>query len=119
MNAKTFDPAVLDHFTCSDEFYRHPICRNVIYTQGVQYVAESACAYWLLDKMATLQMDPFVAAEEFQVWELFVKDETARLVCGDGNGKEVYREEIEYTDFPAEHVKFYFENSTICLPAER
>jgi hypothetical protein len=119
MNAKTFNAAALAQFTGSDEFFRHPLCRDVIYTQGVQYVAESAGAYWLIDKVATLQMDPFVAAEEFQVWQLFVTGDTAVLNCGDGNGKTVYSEAIEYTDFPGDGVKFYVENGTIYLPGER
>jgi hypothetical protein len=63
MSAHTFDPAMLGHFTGCDELYRHALCRNVLYTEGVQYVAESAGAYWLIDKVATLQMDPFVKAE--------------------------------------------------------
>ena len=122
MSAKPFDFGMLAHFTGCDQLTRHPLCRSVLYTEGVAYVAEHAGggAYWLIDKIATLQMDAFVQAEEFQVWQLFVNnDMTAALTCGDGNGKSVYSEYLEYTDFPEPGIKFYVENSTICLPQER
>lgn len=60
-----------------------------------------------------------VAAEEFQVWTLTVKaDRTAALTCGDGNGKTVFEKPIPFTDFPAECITLWFENSTIYLPSE-
>jgi hypothetical protein len=60
-----------------------------------------------------------VAAEEFQVWVLKVKeDRTATLTCGDGNDNTVYTKEIPFTDFPAVEVTLWFANNTIYLPSE-
>jgi len=110
---------VLPHFTGSDTLFRHELTPG-LYTPGVHYVATTAHAFWLIDEVMTSQLDPFVAAEEFQVWELFVRgDQTATLNCGDGNGKTVFSKFIDYTDFPLESIKFYFENSTLVLPGER
>ena len=61
----------------------------------------------------------FVADEEFQVWKVKVNpDRTARLVCDDGNDNIVYAQQIEFTDFPIEEIRFYFTNKTIHLLSE-
>jgi len=33
----------------------NPINRNILYTEGVQYVAENAGAHWLIDEIALIQ----------------------------------------------------------------
>jgi hypothetical protein len=118
----TFNVDELHEFHGTDHFYQHPLMRSVIYTDGVQYVAERAGAYWLLDVIATSQLLAAVRAEEFQVWKLDVHAAPATdalLTCDDGNGNVVYSREIHLTDFPAPGIKLYFENGTICLPGER
>ena len=37
------------------------------------------------------------------------------LPCDDGNGRILYREDIEFTDFPLPEVTLYFTNHTILL----
>ena len=113
----------LKHFTGTECWYRHPLMLQVLYTDGVKYVAERAGAYWLIDKVATLQLEPKVKAEEFQAWALKVKDEKAVLTCDDGNGNMVYEERIEYTDFPVSEMTFWVEmmdelQRCILLPSE-
>lgn len=113
--------ADLSQFTGSETFYRHGLMRNVVYTEGVQYLAERASAYWLIDKVATLQMEPKVRAEAFQAWKLDVTGSTATLACDDGNGNIVYSERIDYTDFPLDTVSLWAvqgEHRTIMLPSE-
>jgi len=92
----------------------------VLYTEGAQYVAEKAGAYWLLDEIALAQAYiPQVKAEPFQVWNLTVKpNSSATLVCEDGNGKGVYSKEIEFTDFPAQGIRFFVTDNVIMLPSE-
>jgi hypothetical protein len=89
---KTFDATDLAQFTGTEQWYRHSINRNILYTDGAQYVAEHGGAYWLLDEIALIQpYDAKVAAEDFQVWTLTVhSDKTATLTCGDGNGNAVF-----------------------------
>jgi hypothetical protein len=110
----------LAQFTGSENWYRHGINRNVLFTDGAKYVADQAGAYWLLDEIAIIQpYDKRVAAEEFQVWKLTVRpDRTATLTCDDGNGKIVFTKEIEFTDFPLDVVTLYFANNVIHLPSE-
>ena len=117
---KTLDATDLAQFTGAEEWHRHSINRNLLYSDGAQYVAERGGAYWLLDEIALIQpYDKKVAAEEFQVWTLNVHtDKTATLTCGDGNSNTLFSKEIEYTDFPLAAIKFYFTNNVIHLPSE-
>ena len=112
--------ADLRQFTGTEHWYRHPLVREVLYTDGARHVAQAGGAYWLLDEIAFAQKgEPAVAAEEFQTWTLTVReDQSATLACGDGNRHTVYRKEIGYTDFPLPEITLYFSNNVILLPSE-
>jgi hypothetical protein len=116
----TLDPIMLAQFTGSQNFYRHGLVREVLYTEGAQYVADTAGAHWLLDEIALAQRHIIpVKREDFQVWDLVVNaDQTARLTCGEGNGQEVYAKRIEFTDFPQPGIRFYYVDWVIYLPSE-
>ena len=110
----------LDQFTGSENWYRHGINRNILFTDGAKYVADTAGAHWLLDEIVIIQRhDQRVAAEEFQFWKLAVRpDHTATLTCDEGNGIIVFTKEIDFTDFPLDEITFYFTNNVIYLPSE-
>ena len=109
----------LSRFTGTEHHYRHALMRSVLYSDGAKYLADEAGAHWLLDKVATLQLDPKVRAEEFQVWKLRVGEgNTATLACDDGNDNVVHSEKIGFTDFPLDGVDLYFANNVIHLPSE-
>lgn len=116
----TLTKADLMMFTGTENWYRHNLARNNLYTDGVKYVAETGRAYWLVDKIIFLQVNKHIAQEAFQVWKLIVnlQEETAILKCEDGNGNTVYIETIEYTDFPLDHITFYLTDNVILLPSE-
>jgi hypothetical protein len=119
-NEKKLTKADLNQFTGSETWYRHAINRKVLYTEGAQYLAEHGGAYWLLDAIAIAQAHvKALAAEEFQVWTLKVSaDKTAVLMCDDGNGNAVYRQSMDFTDFPLPDVTLYYCNNVIHLPSE-
>jgi len=118
----------LDNFTGTENWYRHGLMPNVLYTDGVRYLAEHAQAHWLIDKIASLQLLPNIKGEEFQVWRLKVDDRTAKLTCTDGgNGGpeiELYAETIDYTDFQLDEIDLWVEadpwthDCVILLPSE-
>lgn len=116
----TLTKADLRHFTGSETWYRHALVRDILYTEGAQYVAEQGGAYWLLDEIALLQKyQPEIAAENFQLWKLRVKeDRSATLSCQDGDCKTIFEKKIDFTDFPLEEITFYVTNKTILLPSE-
>lgn len=116
---KTLNTSDLAYFTGTEQLYRHGLVRHILYTDGVQHVAEAGEAYWLVDKIACNQLEAKIAAQEFQLWTLTVAvDLTAVLTCTDGNGNTIAEEKIGYTDFPLPEMKFYVTNNTILLPSE-
>lgn len=119
MTQNTLTPTDLRQFTGTENWHRHPVARSVLYTDGIQYLAETAGAYWLIDEIALAQSLPRVAAEEFQSWKLKVRpDHTALLACDDGNSKIVLSKEIPFTDFPLVEIAIYFANNVIMLTSE-
>ena len=109
----------LQHFSGSEVFYRHPLNRNIVYTQGVQYLAEKASAYWLLDYIVSNQHEPKIKAEEFQVWQITVQlDNTAIIQVEDGNKTVVSRFELTFTDFPLQTFTLWMVDRTLMLPSE-
>jgi len=120
MPDNTLTAADLLQFTGTEQWHRHGIVRDVLFTDGAKYVADQAGAYWLLDEIALAQRGSnCVAAEAFQLWKLTVNpDHTATLSCEDGNGNAVYSKEIPYTDFPLPEIALYFTDGVILLPSE-
>jgi hypothetical protein len=119
MTTTTFSTADLRQFTGSENWYRHALAPDILFTDGAKYVADTAGAYWLLDEIALAQR--FVASvrrEEFQLWRLAVKDNAATLTCENGDGQTVFTKAIPVTDFPGDGVTLYFRNDTIHLPSE-
>ena len=53
------------------------------------------------------------------MWTLTVAaDHTAVASADDGNGREVARQDIEFTDFPLDQIKLYLAEGTLLLPGE-
>jgi hypothetical protein len=99
-----------------DHHTRHWLNRSMIYTSGVEYVAETAGAFWLIDAIAShctkkkLMQDGRL--RDFQIWSLktnLVK-RTAVLECrADSGEKAVVTQRIPFTDFCMPEIKFYVE----------
>lgn len=107
----------LAQFTGDLERFQNSLNQQVIYTPGVKYLAEHGQAYWLIDAIAswfeTINMlDATVQdsrLQDLQFWELRVaKDKTAQLLMRADSGVEpAIVQEIEYTDFPLNHVRIW------------
>jgi len=65
------------HFTGTEHWYKH-MC-GLLYTDGINYVAGSARAFWLIDIVASYQ--PKLKDYPFQLWEVEVCDNKGRVVC--------------------------------------
>ena len=113
----------LTQFCGSSEFFQH-WTKRLIYTEGVRYMAEHGGAYWLINAVASCQPDKRITSRpdlvDFQPWELAVaEDKTATLTMrGDLDQPAVITQEIPFTDFPLEQIKFYVCNGTLMLPSE-
>ena len=103
--------AELPHFTGTESYtnMRYPWLRTkFLLTDGAKYLAEKAKAYWLMDAIASHQINKKVAYEPFQAWELVVgADRKAVLTCTDGNKRILIKQEIPYTDFPLDQISLY------------
>lgn len=118
---------ILDQFNNgTDNWWRHWTGR-LIYTDGVAYVVENGGG-WLIDAIASYQGQPALATpmlKDFQIWTLKVDREarTAVLTCqADSNSANAVRQDIPYTDFPLDEIKFYVERGqemTLMLSTER
>lgn len=122
----------LQQFTGDLERYRHSINKQVIFTQGVQFVAEKGEAYWLIDEIAlsygtnkmrqAIQRDPRL--ETLQFWCLKVRaDRSARLTARADSGERPFiNRRIPFTDFPMDEVDIWagFDGRhwTLYLPSE-
>jgi hypothetical protein len=115
----TFNLSDLQQFTGTENWYRHPLNRSVLFTDGVRFVADRAGAYWLLDEIALAQrFQPRIRTEAFQVWRLVVDGQSATLICEDGNEQAVFSKRILYTDFPAPGVTIWCADQVLLLPSE-
>lgn len=108
----------LPYFTGSEQWFAHWADRRKLYTEGVNFLADTAGAHWLIDEIVLRQRFSKVRAEEFQVWHLRVTGNTAKLTCEDGNKNVVHTKNIEFTDFPLDKITLYFTNNTVLLPSE-
>ena len=113
--------ADLDQFTGGTEsYYRHPLCRNILFTDGAKYVADEGGAYWLLDEIAFAQRSQKrLVRQPFQVWKLTVNsDKTGVITVEDGNYNVLLTKALDYTDFPAPEITLWFSNKVIYLREE-
>ena len=116
---KQFDSTQLGQFTGTGRYYR--ISRRHLLTDGTRYLAEQAACFWLMDAIAS-HLSEIDTAEWFVVIKTTVKRTSAVMVYEDGNGKELARQEIPYTDFPLASITLYAcwdqEHWVIMLPSE-
>ena len=124
--------ADLAHFTGSSVRFTYPLNRFVLYSEGVQYVAEHGEAYWLIDQIAlylgtpafrkACAADPRIAALHF--WTLTVaEDYTAVLSArADSDVPPFETNRIDITDFPLSSIDIWagFDGRywTLYLPSE-
>jgi len=117
----------LAHFFGGDDQYAH-WSRRLIYTAGVQFLAERADCYWLIDAIASYlsgrtRQQIETATDGLQIWRLRVdhsgtpkctkRSPMAVLTCSRDlmeNGEtvaECVRQAIPFTDFPLDEIVLY------------
>lgn len=111
----------LAHFTGTENYF--PIYPKLFITDGANYMADACGAFWLFDVIYSYQTH--LKGEYFQVWTLEVdpREQSAIVICDDGDGKRFVTQKIKYTDFPFDNMKLYCsmadeENKVIFLPSE-
>ncbi len=109
----------LAQFTGTTCYYR--IGRQHLLTDGTQYLAEEAHCYWIMDAVAS-HVAEIGTADWFIVVRIEVEECRAIMRYEDGNGRELARQDIPYTDFPFSNFTLYAvldtEHWVIMLPSE-
>ena len=108
---------LMEH-TSSDNYYK-TMFPGLVHTDGVYLLCEKFKCWWFLDIVLSYQGNKKVLAEEFQVWKLKRKGDTAVVACEDGNDNVVVSQKIPFTDFEADEATVWVENKVIMLPSER
>jgi len=111
----------LAHFTGTTQWYNHWL--GLLYTDGVRYLAEQGGAYWLLDAIASWQLQPVVQQDQLlqsiQFWKLTVNEDcSAQLICERDQGDVAITQDIPFTDFPLREVRLYCQQGVLLLPSE-
>ena len=109
--------ADLQQFTGTTAWYRHGMTAKVVYTDGIQYLAEHGGAYWLLDAIVSHLLTPAMRRaiakdarlSTLQFWRLEVSaNQTAVLTCRADSGETpAVTQKISYTDFPLERIDIW------------
>ncbi|MDV3351277.1 hypothetical protein QGP82_21415 [Leptothoe sp. LEGE 181152] len=103
----------LANFSGTTQYYRHSAELFPLFflTDGAYYAAESCGAYWLMDYIASHQTNPVIRdhpkLQQLQFWELKVKGSKGIVICEWDSGFEVFREEIQFTDFPLDSIRIW------------
>lgn len=113
--AHVLSQADLGQFTGTMNYHRWSVLfRNMVLTDGANYVAEKAGAFWLMDAIASHQISKNIRLnprlQDFQLWELKVNKNKGVLTCKADSGEEpVIKQKIPYTDFCLPEIKLYVE----------
>lgn len=113
----------LDHFCCTEKYYRLTPLRNVLFTDGMKHVADEGGAYWLMALIAGHCIIPFKMGQHFLTAKL-TKGETgtAEVVIDDGNGNVLVAQHIPMTDFPLKEFQCFAagqgDDLVVMLPSE-
>ena len=118
MNKETLNSVIseLTHFTGSENYYKHWI--GITYTEGVKFLAEKFNCFWLIDAIASHQINKNVRKEQFQVWTIRKEKSKWILEVDDGNRNILAEQVIEYSDFPLEEFKLYLCDLVLMLISE-
>ena len=119
----------LGQFIGTENYWTNPMY-PFKYTDGVKYVAENGQAYWLLDAIASWQLESKIRRDkslgEYQFWTLTVReDRSALLTCERDHDESIIEQEIHFTDFPLQKLRLYLvgmnwyrDGGVLMLPSE-
>ena len=88
----------------------HRVSLNLVLTDGVHFLAEKAGAFWLVDVVRSVL--PNMGKQDFLSIKLNKRENSSAIVTiTDGNETELYKQEIEYTDFPLDEIQLFAQKS--------
>lgn len=98
------DELDLSGFIGSTTLYRHT--PQLVLTEGVKYLCDTAGAYWLADIVSSVQNQ---LTAPFQLWRVKLSGSEADVTCQEDSGlPHIYEQHVPWTDFPAQLSPFEF-----------
>lgn len=108
----------LADFIGTGSYYSNKLT-GATYTDGVQFFAEAAGAYWLLDIIATeVQAAAKENNERFVCVRAVATNGKARLTADDGDGNVFWKKGIDMTDLPEGTWPIWLIDGVMLLPSE-
>ena len=112
----------LSQFYGTENYYKTFLFNpHLKHTDGVQYFAEQAGAFWFLDIIAT-EVFPMLKKEPFISIKLIVgsnqSDTDAVIVATDGDENVIFRKLIPHTDCPVGVYEFFLTDNVLMLTSE-
>jgi hypothetical protein len=107
----------LSQYTGTESYHKTPF--GFFYTDGIValFTSFETTSWWILDVILSYQ--PQLKNEDFQQWKVTKKSaDAAVVICDDGNGKELVKQEIPFSDISG-NCTIWVENNVIYLPSER
>ncbi|MEO8963803.1 MAG: DUF6876 family protein [Gammaproteobacteria bacterium] len=109
----------LNQFSGSEQFFKHGLNRKLVYTEGIQYLAEKTKCYWMIDVIALVFYPVLLKKHKDYFYSIkFIarEDKSGLFTVEDGNNNVHFTHRIKYTSFPIleKPVRFYLCESEDC-----
>jgi len=109
----------LAHFTGTEKYYRHPLNRHIHFTDGIKFLCEKLDCFWMMDIIVSVQGIPSIKKCGCgQYWHLEVFHDKKAIITCTSNEVVLYRQDIQFTDFPLQEITVLCANGVICLLSE-
>ena len=110
--------SILRQFIGTEHYYKS-IVPAMVYTDGIQYLAEKTGAHWLIDLVASYNTLKFKSKYRFQVWTIEIAEDKSCIVyCReDTEDPRIVEQKIVYTDFPMDF-EFFVVDGVMMLKTE-
>lgn len=100
----------LSNFYGTISYHRHS--KNLLLTDGALYLAENAECFWLFDIVDSVLSFGSIRNESF-LNVRFLRDDKgeADVLIDDGNDNVLYKQHIEFSDFPFNDYSFFVQKT--------
>ena len=116
----------LSGFTGTTAYHKLSFFGGLKFTDGWAHLANELGAFWLADIVSSVAHKPKIASNSFIVWRITVKDSEAVVDAysdceEDGSYSDsnlLYKQPINYTDFPEGTFEWYQVRDVVMLKSE-
>jgi hypothetical protein len=108
----------LSQFRGTENYYKTFLFNPKLkHTDGVQYFANTAGAFWFLDIVST-EIYKLTSQHDFIAITLDVDNGKAKITATDGDDHRIFQKNVSYTDCPNGSYSFWISGDVLMLPSE-